>query len=219
MKTYLKSILRSVKNNIARFISIIVIMTLGIAFVAGLGTLSPTIKDSFSAQMEADEFYDVMIKCKDATGFTDETVDKLTALSEVEKIISEEKNRAENIVVTTEAVNPIELLKSRGGEQILSMLLDDKRGLIYGYDSFLLYHLLGSYYNSLYDLDKERADKLWRQIEALEEKMENYYLPATYTVSLRAMISKDALTRTQLKDTVMRCRRQRNNLKQNGEIK
>ena len=141
------------------------------------------------------------------------------ALSEVEKIISEEKNRAENIVVTTEAVNPIELLKSRGGEQILSMLLDDKRGLIYGYDSFLLYHLLGSYYNSLYDLDKERADKLWRQIEALEEKMENYYLPATYTVSLRAMISKDALTRTQLKDTVMRCRRQRNNLKQNGEIK
>ena len=68
MKTYLKSILRSVKNNIARFISIIVIMTLGIAFVAGLGTLSPTIKDSFSAQMEADEFYDVMIKCKVATG-------------------------------------------------------------------------------------------------------------------------------------------------------
>ena len=86
MKTYLKSILRSVKNNIARFISIIVIMTLGIAFVAGLGTLSPTIKDSFSAQMEADEFYDVMIKCKVATGFTDETVEKLTALSEVEKV-------------------------------------------------------------------------------------------------------------------------------------
>ena len=86
MKTYLKSILRSVKSNIARFISIIVIMTLGIAFVAGLGTLSPTIKDSFSAQMEADEFYDVMIKSKLGMGFTNETVEKLSSLPEVKKV-------------------------------------------------------------------------------------------------------------------------------------
>lgn len=83
MKTYLKSILRSVKTNIARFISIIVIMILGIAFVAGLGTLSPTIKDSFSAQMEKDSFFDVVVKCKLATGFTDETVKKITDLDEV----------------------------------------------------------------------------------------------------------------------------------------
>lgn len=86
MKTYFKSILRSVKSNIARFVSIIVIMILGIAFVAGLGTLSPTIKDSFSAEMNKNEFYDVLIKCKETTGFTQDTVDKLTAMSEVKAL-------------------------------------------------------------------------------------------------------------------------------------
>ena len=86
MKTYLKSILRSVKSNVARFVSIIVIMTLGIAFVAGLGTLSPTIKDSFSVQMEKDGFYDVLIKCTDEQGFTQETVDKLKSMEEVKAV-------------------------------------------------------------------------------------------------------------------------------------
>ena len=69
MKTYFKSILRSVKSNIARFVSIIVIMILGIAFVSGLGTLSPTIKDSFSARMNEVNFYDIIIKCKTDKGF------------------------------------------------------------------------------------------------------------------------------------------------------
>ena len=46
MKTYVKSIVRTAKKNLSRFISIIVIMLLGIAFVAGLGTVSPTFKDS-----------------------------------------------------------------------------------------------------------------------------------------------------------------------------
>ena len=86
MKAYLKSILRSVKNNIARFVSIIVIMTLGIAFVAGLGTLSPTIKDSFSAQMEKDSFYDIIVKCKDEKGFSQETVEKISALDIVKRV-------------------------------------------------------------------------------------------------------------------------------------
>jgi len=84
MKTYFKSILRSVKSNIARFVSIIVIMILGIAFVAGLGTLSPTIKDSFSAEMNKNRFYDIDVKCKLATGFTQEAVDTLTAMDEVD---------------------------------------------------------------------------------------------------------------------------------------
>ena len=86
MKTYFKSILRSVKSNIARFVSIIVIMILGIAFVSGLGTLSPTIKDSFSARMNEVNFYDIIIKCKTDKGFTQETVDQLTAMDEVQTV-------------------------------------------------------------------------------------------------------------------------------------
>ena len=74
MKAYFKSVLRSVKSNIARFISIIVIMLLGIAFVAGLGTVSPTFKDSFSDKMNEDNFADITIKCKLTSGFSEETL-------------------------------------------------------------------------------------------------------------------------------------------------
>lgn len=74
MKAYFKSVFRSVKSNIARFISIIVIMLLGIAFVAGLGTVSPTFKDSFSDQMNKDHFADITIKCKLTSGFSPEAM-------------------------------------------------------------------------------------------------------------------------------------------------
>lgn len=86
MKTYFKSVLRGVKSNISRFISIVVIMLLGIAFVGGLGTISPTFKDSFSDQMNADHFADVTIKCKLTSGFSAETVERIEKLPLVEEV-------------------------------------------------------------------------------------------------------------------------------------
>ena len=86
MKTYIKSILRGAKKNISRFVSIIVIMILGIAFVAGLGTISPTFKDSFSDQMNKDNFPDIIVKCKEASGFSEETLEKMSALPYVEAV-------------------------------------------------------------------------------------------------------------------------------------
>lgn len=136
-----------------------------------------------------------------------------TALSEVEKIILEEKNLNDNLTVKTEAVNPIELLKQSSGKRVLDLLLDDKRGLIYGYDTFRLSYLLGCYYNALYNGKTERADKLWMEIEKTEKRLESYYLPITHTQSLIAIISKDALTRSQLGDVVARCRKYRNESK------
>lgn len=78
MKSFWKSIIRSVKSNIARFLSITLIMLLGIAFVGGLGTISPTFKDSYSDEMNKDKFADVIIKCKQTTGFTEETLSMLS---------------------------------------------------------------------------------------------------------------------------------------------
>ena len=86
MKTYVKSIVRTAKKNLSRFISIIVIMLLGIAFVAGLGTVSPTFKDSFSAQMNEDNFPDIVVKCKLTSGFSEETLAQISGLSYVEEI-------------------------------------------------------------------------------------------------------------------------------------
>ena len=88
----------------------------------------------------------------------------------------------------------------------LKHLLDDKRGLIYGRDVYEIMLTVGKYYNALYNKNEELADKIWSDVERLEEKLESYYLPATYSSSILAMISKDALTRTQLIGTITRCR-------------
>ncbi len=84
MKTYFKSIARSVKSNLAKFISLTAIMLLGIAFVSGLGTLIPTIKDSFNVRMNEEAFPDIILKATSEYGFTKEQIEKINELDYVE---------------------------------------------------------------------------------------------------------------------------------------
>lgn len=96
------------------------------------------------------------------------------------------------------------------GKNTYHALLDDKRGLLYGIDVQRITYVLGCYYNALYRGDRAAADALFAELEALEEKLESYYMPATYTLSYLALISKDALARSQVGNTVARCRAKRN---------
>lgn len=132
-----------------------------------------------------------------------------SALANVEAIIKEEKMNPAEDTVAADAVNPIELMKLKNPRALLAHLLDDKRGLIYGRDTYELEYNLALYHEALRTTNKGLSDELWERVEECEQRLESYYLPATYTVSLIAMISKDALTRTQLGDVVMRCRAQR----------
>ena len=50
-KTFFKTVTRSVRGNTARLLSVAFFILLGIAFVSGLGTLSPTILRSFSEEL------------------------------------------------------------------------------------------------------------------------------------------------------------------------
>lgn len=81
MKNYFKVIWRSFAKNAAKLISLTVIMALGIAFVAGLGTLSPTILDAIDAELEASSAPDFIIKSHSALGFTEEQRDEIASLS------------------------------------------------------------------------------------------------------------------------------------------
>lgn len=102
-------------------------------------------------------------------------------------------------------VNPIELQKYQGNPGIARNLGEDKRLLIYGLDTLRLMRRLGSYYQALYQGEEVRAGQLWKEIELLEDKLESYYMPLTY--ERIELSSKDALTRTQLRDVIRRCRR------------
>ena len=86
MKTYFKVIFRSIKGNIAKFISIIFIMLLGIAFVSGLGTLTPTIKSSFTDQLNKQNFADIIIKSTSEYGFSDQEINDIKSLDYIKQV-------------------------------------------------------------------------------------------------------------------------------------
>lgn len=83
MKTYLKSIFRTLKSNAARFVSMSVIMFLGIAFVGGLGTLSPTIKSSVSEVLDNAQIPDLIIKTTSPLGFSSDETSLIAGLNGV----------------------------------------------------------------------------------------------------------------------------------------
>ncbi len=72
MHAYLLTIFRSIRTNISKLFSIIAIMLLGIAFVAGLGTLSPMIENSFGNELRRENVPDLILKSSSATGFSDD---------------------------------------------------------------------------------------------------------------------------------------------------
>ncbi len=72
MKTYLKTIFRSFKSNAAKLLSVAAIMFLGVAFVSGLGTLSPTVEDSLENYLAAHAVPDLIVKAVTAGGVTEE---------------------------------------------------------------------------------------------------------------------------------------------------
>jgi len=103
------------------------------------------------------------------------------------------------------ALNPIEA-KKQGENLLRRALTEDRRLLIYGLDTARLALALGKYYGALYRRDDAAADALWTEVEALESRLESYYLPITHDAETIGIISKDALTRTQMGRTVDRCR-------------
>lgn len=144
MRTYFKSILRSVKGNLSRFISIIVVMLLGIAFVAGLFTLSPSIKDSFSAQLNKDNFADVTVKSTalDGRGITQTDVDTLLALDCVESVETltvidgtvDEKNTRIYVYTDFETeINPLTLQSGRFPQAMFEVVVERKSNYVEAY--------------------------------------------------------------------------------------
>lgn len=86
MHAYLLTIFRSIRTNISKLFSIVVIMLLGIAFVSGLGTLSPMIRNSFGNELRRENVPDLILKSSSSNGFIDE--DKNGILDIVEDLLS-----------------------------------------------------------------------------------------------------------------------------------
>ena len=77
MSAYIKNIFRSIKHNLGKLISLTFIAIIGIAFVAGLGTLSSTIEASYSASFHDHKVAELTIKSTNVSGFTEKEISQI----------------------------------------------------------------------------------------------------------------------------------------------
>lgn len=105
------------------------------------------------------------------------------------------------------AANPAQQRSAQQSAQLRHALEEDLRLLVYGTDTMQLMLRMGQYYTALYAGRDDRAALLWRQIDTLEQRLEQYYMPLTFSTDCLDLISNDALTRTQLREVIARCRK------------
>lgn len=114
---------------------------------------------------------------------------------------------ARTIGMQAAAVNPIEARRREAALHYQKRLGEDRRGLLYGIDTMTLMTDMVAYHDALRGPDPAAADALWERIEQTAERLDSYYVPISYEAPGPGLDSRDALTRTQLRDVINRCRK------------
>jgi hypothetical protein len=105
------------------------------------------------------------------------------------------------------AVNPIQAREMENAAGYESRLGEDRRLLIYGLDTMTLMTECVAYHEARYREDRPAAETAWTSIEQTAEKLDSYFIPIGFEEPGAGLVSKDALTRTQLRDLIRRCRK------------
>ncbi len=87
MRTYFKTVFRTVKNNMGRFVAITLIIALGITFITGLGTLSHKFEESLGSIYKRTDVADIIVKTESATGFSEDTKKAITENENISKSV------------------------------------------------------------------------------------------------------------------------------------
>ena len=82
MTPYLKTTVRSIKGSFARFVAILAIIALGVGFYAGLSLTMPSFVKTGNKFINDHKLYD--FRLISTIGFTDEDIDKISQLPEVQ---------------------------------------------------------------------------------------------------------------------------------------
>lgn len=101
-------------------------------------------------------------------------------------------------------LTPLDFEKIRFYDKMEYRLGEDLRGLVYGLDTISLLQAVVQYHDDLFRGND--GENTWHQIERLAAKMSDYYIPITYENPTPGIMIKDALTRTQLRMLITRCR-------------
>ncbi|MEZ5278208.1 MAG: DUF4838 domain-containing protein [Opitutaceae bacterium] len=133
------------------------------------------------------------------------------ALQMIEALVQREQERdAENPDLSFRvAVNPVDYTGMKRGSPYALSLGEDRRLLRYGCDTMELMTEMVRYHDALVRNDLDLADLVWRRLEGVADRMDTYWVPIEYIYPGPGLNSRDALSRTQLRDLIARCRRWR----------
>jgi hypothetical protein len=135
------------------------------------------------------------------------------ALALIEQCQMEEQGRdAQQLGIhetPSTAVNPLQLRALAEGQQVALRLGEDRRLLRYGIDVLDLMSACVAYHEALRLHDAGQAEAAWQTMEQSADALDSYYVPIGYEWPGPGLESKDALTRSQLRDLLRRCRARR----------
>lgn len=134
MRAYVKDLLRTLTGSISRFISIVIIVALGVFFFVGIRAASPDMKETVGQYIEAQNIYDIHILAN--YGFSEDDVkaiEDLDGVKQVDAVYSIDmlcQKDDENLIVTLEQLpsegelNQVKLIDGRLPEKDDECLVD-----------------------------------------------------------------------------------------------
>jgi hypothetical protein len=124
--------------------------------------------------------------------------------------ITEQRASAQRASLNTAiAVNPLEARRLEPLSPYEMRLGEDRRLLRYGIDMMTLMTELVAYHDALYRREAVEAETVWQRVEHTAEALDSYYVPIDFAWPGPGLVSKDGLTRSQLRALLHRCRKQR----------
>ncbi len=107
------------------------------------------------------------------------------------------------------AVNPAEARRLEQVNKYEKRLADDRRLMIYGIDTMMIMTELVAYNDALFHDDHTAAERAWAEVEQTANRMDSYYMPLTFVDYEVGIETRDALTRSQVRELLSRCRKYR----------
>lgn len=138
-KAYLKDIVREIKRTRKRYISIIAIVILGVAFFVGINASCPDMLNTFNKYINDYNVYDLNLVS--TVGFNNDDLEKIKNIDKIDYIEStkstcvvvEQEDKEKVLSVTTmpnqqtdQTINKIELVQGRYPTKANEMILDNK---------------------------------------------------------------------------------------------
>ena len=84
MKTFIKTIFKCISNNKSRFISMSLIILVGICFVTGLGGITPKVENSLNEVLTTANAPDIILKTRNQLGFTQGEIENLNRIDDID---------------------------------------------------------------------------------------------------------------------------------------